>query len=131
MLLETMIAIELEKEPFDFKQIQTDAVVIEQDRRRFNFIKLDNPVSDETLTKYYIWNALDFATTAYALENREQVKEGNLILGEDPSLDRLLLHKLILAPLIAHNVENVVVEVITLSIQIATVNNARLILTSD
>ena len=131
MLLETMIAIELEKEPFDYKQIQADAVVIEQDRRRFNFIKLDNPVSDETLTKYYIWNALDFATTAYALENREQVKEGNLILGEDPSLDRLLLHKLILGPLIAHNVENIVVEVITLGIQIATINNTRLILTSD
>ena len=131
MLLETMIAIELEKEPFDYKQIHADAVVIEQDRRRFNFIKLDNPVSDETLTKYYIWNSLDFATTVYALENREQVKEGNLILGEYPSLDRLLLHKLILAPLIAHNVENVVIETITLGIQIATVNNARLILTSD
>lgn len=131
MLLETMIAIELEKEPFDYKQIQADAVVIEQDRRRFNFIKLDNPVSDETLTKYYIWNALDFATTAYALENRDEVREGNLLLGKYPSLEKLMLHKLILAPLLAHNMENDVVELITFGIQIATINNTRLILISD
>lgn len=131
MLLETMIAIELEKEPFNHEQIQADAVVIEQDKRRFNFVKLDDPVSDETLTKYYIWNILDFATTAYALENRDEVREGNLLLGEDPSFDRLLLHKLILAPLLAHNMENDVVGLVTVGIQIATINNARLILTSD
>lgn len=131
MILETMVAASLAQQPFDYEQMKADAIVIEQDSRRFNFVELDNPATDETLYSFYLWNVLDFATTAYALENRDQVREGNLILGEDPSLDRLLLHKLILAPLIAHNMENDVVGLVTLGIQIATINNARLIITTD
>ena len=131
MLLETMIAIELEKEPFDYNQMKADAVVIEQDRRRFQFVNLDNPATDETLRRFYLWNALDMATTIYALENKDALKEGNILLGENPSTENLIIHKLILVPLFGHNLENAFVDVLTIGLQVATINNVRLILTTD
>jgi hypothetical protein len=75
---------------FDFKQIEEDRQRIEASGYTWNFN------IQEPRHKYFVLiNALDVATTMYAIENRNTLIEGNFFLPEDPELEELLLHKAI------------------------------------
>lgn len=53
----------------------------------------------------YSWkiHALDMITTIYALENRENIKEGNWILGEQPEVYEVFALKMLVLPFIHQN----------------------------
>ncbi|MDB4343287.1 hypothetical protein OAA25_00255 [bacterium] len=78
--------------PFNFKQIEEDRQRIEASGHTWDFN------IQEPRHKYFVViNALDVATTMYAIENRNTLIEGNFFLPEDPELEELLLHKAIVS----------------------------------
>ena len=82
--------IQLEAYDFDFEQMKEDAERIEASEYSYNF-DLQNPKH-----KYFVVvNALDVATTIYAMENRNTLNESNYLLPAKPELEELILQKTI------------------------------------
>ena len=82
--------IQLEAYDFDFEQMKEDAERIEASEYSYNF-DLQNPKH-----KYFVVvNALDVATTIYAMENRNTLNEVNYLLPAKPELEELILQKAI------------------------------------
>ena len=87
-LLLLVLCTQLQAYDFDFKQIEEDRQRIEASGYTWDFN------IQEPRHKYFVViNALDVATTMYAIENRNTLIEGNAFLPEDPELEELLLHK--------------------------------------
>ena len=48
---------------------------------------------------YYILNAIDVGMTIWALNNRDNIKEGNIFLNDNPSNQNLIANKLLTIPI--------------------------------
>jgi len=85
-----LISVSIKANEFDFEQMKEDGERIKASEYTYNF-DLENPKH-----KYFIaLNALDIASTMYALENRNTLYEGNPILPKKPELEELILQKAI------------------------------------
>jgi len=83
--------------PWDYEQIQQDAAKIETSEVTYNF-DFQNPKH-----KYFIAiNVLDIASTVYAVENRNNLSEGNFLLPKRPELEELILQKAIVIYALKH-----------------------------
>jgi len=76
-----------------------------QKRKAFQFIDVDNIPSERDLRISKILHSLDVMTTIYAMENRDNIKEGNWLLPDKPSNEQLIGQKAILLTLAHHNME--------------------------
>jgi hypothetical protein len=86
----SMISLGLQASDFDFEQMKEDAERIEAAEFRMDF-NLENPKH-----KYFlIINALDVATTIYAMEHRNTLNESNYLLPAKPRPEELLLQKFV------------------------------------
>jgi hypothetical protein len=84
----SMISLGLQASDFDFEQMKEDAERIKAAEFRMDF-NLENPKH-----KYFlIINALDVATTIYAMEHRNSLTEANFLLPTKPKPEELLLQK--------------------------------------
>tara|TARA_B110000858_G_scaffold144591_1_gene164195 strand:+ start:19 stop:555 length:537 start_codon:yes stop_codon:yes gene_type:complete len=82
------ISIATEANDFDFEQMKKDATRIQATEFSMDF-NIENPQH-----KYFLAiNILDMATTIYAMENRDNLKEKNPLLPERPEIGDLVLHK--------------------------------------
>ena len=99
----------IQEQPFDFEQIKNDAYLLElnlaKKRKRYQIIDVENYPTERELRRSIIIHSLDVATTIYALENRKNVKEGNLILGPHPQPHEVLLLKAVVLPFVHQNFE--------------------------
>ena len=96
-LLLLVLCTQLQAYDFDFKQIEEDRQRIEASGYTWDFN------IQEPRHKYFVViNALDVATTMYAIENRNNLIEGNSFLPEDPELEELLLHKAVVSYALNH-----------------------------
>ena len=78
--------------PWDYEQIQADGAKLEASKYTYNF-NFQNPKH-----KYFlIINTLDLATTIYALENRDNLYEQNILLDDTPEIEELLAQKIIVS----------------------------------
>ena len=90
--------IQLEAYDFDFEQMKKDAERIEASKYSYNF-DLQNPKH-----KYFVViNALDVATTIYAMENRNTLSESNYLLPAKPELEELIIQKTIVLYSLYHS----------------------------
>ena len=90
---------------FDYEQMKRDSRIIKdwENRNKLRFWD-NNPKPTKEQIKYsWIVNSLDLATTIYALETMDNVREGNFILGEQPSTEEVIGLKLFVLPLIHQN----------------------------
>jgi hypothetical protein len=86
----SMISLGLQASDFDFEQMKEDAERIEATEFRMDFT-IENPKH-----KYFlIINALDVATTIYAMEHRNTLNESNYLLPAKPRPEELLLQKFV------------------------------------
>ena len=76
---------------FDFKQIEEDRQRIEASGYNWEF-----NIQEPSHKYFLVINALDVATTLYAIENRDSLVEANPFLPSNPKLEHLLVHKAIL-----------------------------------
>ena len=92
-------------------------------QKKLRFIAPDPEPSYDTVRRYYILNTIDLLMTMHALKNSKDVKEGNPLLNERPSNASLITHKLIVAPLIEHNMNEYQLEIINLALELAIIHN--------
>ena len=90
--------------PFDFEQINQDSQayresVFRERERIFQFVEIDKYPTPEERKWYYVLNAIDVGMTIWALNNRENIKEGNILLSNNPSNRALITNKLLIIPI--------------------------------
>ena len=61
-------------------------------KRRFQFVEIDRYPTREQRKWYYILNSIDVGMTLWALNNFDNIKEGNIFLSNNPS-NRALTNK--------------------------------------
>ena len=90
--------------PFDFDQISKDSQayresVFRERDRIFEFVEINKYPTPEERKWYYVLNAIDVGMTIWALNNRENIKEGNILLSNNPSNRALITNKLLIIPI--------------------------------
>ena len=90
---------------FNFEQIEKDRKLIKdwKDRSRVKFWDNKPYPSEEQIRYSWRIHALDMMTTVYALENRDNIKEANWILGEQPEIHEVIALKLLVLPFVHQN----------------------------
>ena len=93
--------------PFNYEQMEQDSKRIQEaeKNKRLRFVKINNEPSKETLRTFYILNFIDMSTSYHMTSNHPHIKEANFLLPEKPSAAEFLLHKSVLTPLAAANLE--------------------------
>ena len=93
--------------PFNYEQMEQDSKRIQEaeNKKRLRFVKINNEPSKETLRTFYILNFIDMSTSYHMTRNHPHIKEANFLLPEKPSAAEFLLHKSVLTPLAAANLE--------------------------
>ena len=91
-------------QPFDFVQIEQDREAYEiylfrERERRLQFVEIDKYPTPQERRRFYILHAIDVSMTIWALNNRDNVKEGNIFLNENPSNQSLITNKLLTIPI--------------------------------
>ena len=92
--------------PFDFEQMEKDSKLIKEweERNKLRIFNDPDPLPTQKQIRYsWIVHTLDMATTIYALENRDNVKEGNFVLGESPNNIEIIGLKLLILPIVHQN----------------------------
>ena len=89
----------------EIKQAKEDAKLIKdwEERNRLNFFDVSVKPTKEQIRHSWLVNSLDLATTIYALETMDNVREGNFVLGEQPEVAEVIGLKLIVLPLVHQN----------------------------
>ncbi len=117
--------------PFDFNQMEKDSKLIEFDitkkRKRFQIVDVQKYPTPNEIRNSIIIHTLDVATTIYALENRREVKEGNIILGPYPDIHEVILLKALVLPFVHQNFERGQLVVMNWAGGFAVVNNLYII----
>ena len=96
----------LPETPFDFEQMEKDGQLIKEWEERNYYRIFNNPYplpTNKQIRYSWIIHSLDVATTIYALENRDNIKEGNPILGESPNNIEIVGLKLLILPIVHQN----------------------------
>ena len=96
---------------------------LREKKKRLRFTHVYPEPTPEQIRLYYLLNFLDLAITYHGLKDYPQIKEGNALLGENPSLRKMLLHKAIITPLVEQNFNEYQMTVINGALGLALVNN--------
>ena len=97
-----------------------------QKRKTFQFVHVDNIPTERELRISKILHTMDVMTTIYGLKNAD-VKEGNLLLPENPSNTQLIGQKAILLTLVHHNFEAEQIVVMNWATGMAVARNIYII----
>ena len=94
----------VKNQPFDFQQMTRDSeayneLLFRERDRIFQFVEIDKYPTVQERRMYYILHAVDVGMTIWALNNRDNVKEGNILLSNNPSNRALITNKLITIPI--------------------------------
>ena len=94
----------VENAPFDFEQINQDSQayresVFRERERIFQFVEIDKYPTPEERKWYYVLNAIDLGMSIWAFNNRDNIKEGNILLSNNPSNRALITNKLLIIPI--------------------------------
>ena len=118
---------------YDFRQIEKDAESINIIKYSTNF-NIENPKH-----KYFlIINALDTASTVYAIENRNTLREANFLLPSKPKPEELLLHKALVIYILSnsdlfstHPDDQWFIDMLNAGVTLAVLNNLHKINTNE
>ena len=98
--------VKLPETEYNFEQIQKDAKLIEEAaaarRKRFRFREIKNEPTLCQLRYSWFINSLDVGTSIYAINNRNNLVESNILLGNRPDEWEFLALKLTTVP-VAHS----------------------------
>ena len=133
LLQSNSLQVDLPDEPFDFEQIERDSKEILKNENRIDFDW------NEPAHQYFFWiNLADMASTIYAMENRDNLYEGNLLLDDKPRPEELLMQKVVvsyafhqLGMFSGQKFTDEWLHLTNAAITLATINNLRLIEKND
>ena len=127
--------VKLPETKFNFEQIERDAKLIEEAaaarRKRFRFREIKN---EPTLCQIrYSWfiNSLDIGTSIYAINNRNNLVESNIILGDRPEEWEFLALKLTTVPIAHSNLDTHELKILNSILTFVVARNLYLINTNE
>ena len=127
--------VKLPETKFNFEQIERDAKLIEEAaaarRKRFRFREIKN---EPTLCQIrYSWfiNSLDVGTSIYAINNRNNLVESNIILGDRPEEWEFLALKLTTVPIAHSNLDTHELKILNSILTFVVARNLYLINTNE
>ena len=85
-------------------ELSQENVIHIPERKFLQFVDITEPPSKAQIIAYWTLNALDVYTTYNGLKNPNTI-EGNPLLGERPHLDKLILHKIVVAGIVGQNLD--------------------------
>ena len=93
----------VKNQPFDFEQITRDSeayneLLFRERDRIFQFVEIDKYPTVQERRMYYVLHAVDVGMTIWALNNRDNIKEGNVFLSYNPSIRALNTINLLVVP---------------------------------
>ncbi len=109
------------------EEIERISQIAERERKTFQFVDVSNIPSDRTLRVSKILHTLDVVTTIYAMENRNNIIEGNPLLPDRPTNKQLIGQKAILLTLANHNMEEGQVLIVNWITGVAVIRNLYVI----
>tara|TARA_R100000655_G_scaffold45175_1_gene82023 strand:- start:72 stop:500 length:429 start_codon:yes stop_codon:yes gene_type:complete len=114
---------------FNYKQIKKDYQLIKdwEYRNKLRFTNPEPPPKQQQIKYSWRINALDLATTIYALESCSFCREGNPILGGKPEAYEVIALKLIVLPIIHQNNNEYGMIWYNFIVSVAVVNNLYVI----
>ena len=91
--------------PFDYEQMARDGKLIKdwEERNKLRFWDNQPYPSEEQIRYSWRVHALDMITTMYALETRDNIKEANWVLGEQPEMQEVFALKMLVLPFLHQN----------------------------
>lgn len=127
--------VKLPETKFNFEQIQRDAKLIEEAaaarRKRFRFrIIKDEPTIQQIRYSWFI-NSLDVGTSIYAINNRNNLVESNIILGNRPEEWEFLALKLTTVPIAHSNLDTHELKILNSILTFVVARNLYLINTNE
>ena len=120
--------------PFDFEQMEKDGQLIKEweERNYYRIFNNPDPLPTKKQIRYsWIVHTLDMATTIYALEHRENIREGNPILGESPNNIEIIGLKLLILPIVHQNSSEHAMVYFNTITTATVINNLYVISTND
>ena len=129
------LVVKLPETKFNFEQIQRDAKLIEEAaaarRKRFRFrIIKDEPTIQQIRYSWFI-NSLDVGTSIYAINNRINLVESNIILGDRPEEGEFLALKLTTVPIAHSNLDTHELKILNSILTFVVARNLYLINTNE
>ena len=86
--------------------MEQDSIRIQEaEDKRFRIFNIKNEPTKATLRTYYILNAIDMTSSYVFTRNHPHIKEANILLPGKPSAAEFILHKSVLTPFVAANLE--------------------------
>ena len=127
--------VKLPESKFNFEQIERDAKLIEEAaaarRKRFRFrIIKDEPTIQQIRYSWFI-NSLDVGTSIYAINNRNNLVESNIILGDRPEEWEFLALKLTTVPIAHSNLDTHELKILNSILTFVVARNLYLINTNE
>ena len=95
-----------------------------------NFIEIKEPPTRKQRIIYWTLNGLDVYTTYIGLKN-PNITEGNPLLGKRPSLEKMILYKIVTAGLLGENLNTYSYTFLNTSLSIAVIRNVHVINTTS
>ena len=123
--------VKLPEAKFNFEQIQRDAKLIKEAaaarRKRFRFrIVEDEPTIQQIRYSWFI-HSLDAGTSIYAINNRNNLIETNIILGDRPEEWEFLALKLTTVPIAHSNLDTHELKILNSILTFVVARNLYLI----
>jgi hypothetical protein len=109
------------------EEIERISQIVERDRKTFQFVNVTNIPSERSLRISKILHTLDVMTTIYAMDNRNNIVEGNPLLPDRPTKEQLIAQKAILLTLAHHNFEEGQIVIINWTAGFAVARNLYVI----
>lgn len=127
--------VKLPETKFNFEQIEKDAKLIEEAavarRKRFRFRIIENEPTIQQIRYSWFINSLDVGTSIYAINNRNNLVESNIILGDRPEEWEFLALKLTTVPIAHSNLDTHELKILNSILTFVVARNLYLINTHE
>ena len=127
--------VKLPETNFNFEQIEKDAKLIEAAaaarRKRFRFRIIENEPTIQQIRYSWFINSLDVGTSIYAINNRNNLVESNIILGDRPEEWEFLALKLTTVPIAHSNLDTHELKILNSILTFVVARNLYLINTNE
>ena len=123
-LLLMLLSLNLKAE-LDLTLPEQPAVYVPPKEFIFNLGDYNQPPTRNQMIFFWTLNALDVYTTYEGLK-KPNVRESNILLGDKPHLDNLLIHKAIVGGLISQHSSENYMTILNLTLTYAVINNYEL-----
>ena len=127
LLLLTSLSLQASLDELDLTLPEQPAVHISPEKEFFLHLgDYNEPPTKNQMILYWTLNALDVYTTYEGLK-QPGVKEANILLGDKPHLDNLLIQKAIIGGFIAKNGSSNYITLSNAVVTLAVINNYHII----